>query len=78
MKTMTCEQTGGTCAVTFQGETLEDIAEQSKQHAMELVAQGDKAHLEKMDEMRQLMQQPEAIKAWQATIQATFDALPED
>ena len=78
MKTMTCEQTGGACHVAFSGNTLEEIAQQSKQHAMEMVQQGDQAHAAKMEEMKAIMTKPDAMQEWHSKIQAAFDNLPED
>ncbi|MGC4038346.1 MAG: hypothetical protein QM764_20450 [Chitinophagaceae bacterium] len=44
MKTMTCCQTRVACEMEFTGSSFEEIAEQSKKHAMEMFQQGDKAH----------------------------------
>ena len=55
MKTMTCKQLGGACDKEFHGNTFEEMAEQSKQHAMEMHQQQDKAHLKAMADMSELM-----------------------
>lgn len=78
MKIMTCKQLGGVCDKEFHAETLEEMAEMSKKHAMEMAEKGDKGHIEKMEEMKDLMSKPEAIKEWNEKIQKEFDALPED
>lgn len=40
---------------------------------------GDKAHINKMEEMKSLMtSKPEAVKEWFENKQKEFDALPED
>ena len=78
MKTMTCKQLGGACDKEFHAETFEDIAEMSKQHGTEMFQQGDKAHLEAMNKMKELMQKPEAMKEWFDDKRKEFDALPED
>ena len=75
---MTCRQLGGACDKTFQAETFEKIAEMSRQHGMEMFQKGDADHLRAMEEMRALMQTPEAMDAWMAERRAAFEALPED
>ena len=64
MKTMTCNQLGGACDQEFHAETFEEIAEQSKNHGMEMFQKGDKLHLEAMNEMQSLMQSPTAMQEW--------------
>jgi len=78
MKTMTCKQLAGACDKEFHAETFEELGEISKKHAMEMAEMGDKAHIEKMEEMRNLMSKPEAVKEWFEKVQKEFDALPED
>ena len=78
MKTMTCKELGGACDKAFQAETFEEIASLSRQHGMEMFQQGDVEHLKAMEEMRSLMQSPEAMEAWMADRRAAFEALPED
>jgi len=75
---MTCRQLAGACDKEFQAETFEEMAKMSEKHAMEMVRIGDKAHMEKMEEMKGLMNKPEAIKEWFAKVQKEFDSLPED
>jgi len=78
MKTMTCKQLAGGCDKEFHAETFEELGEMNKKHAMEMAAMGDKAHIEKMEEMGNLMIKPEAVKEWFEKVQKEFDALPED
>jgi hypothetical protein len=78
MKTMTCNQLGGACDKEFKAETFEEMAEQSKQHGMEMYQQNDEAHLKAMEQMNELMVDPEAMKKWMEDKQREFDALPED
>lgn len=77
MKTMTCKELGGACDKAFQAETFEEIAEMSRQHGMDMFQQGDADHLKAMEEMRVLMQSPEAMQAWMDGKRAAFEALPE-
>ncbi len=78
MKTMTCKQLAGACDKGFHAETFEEMGEMSKKHAMEMAKMGDKAHIEKMEEMKNLMNKPEECKEWFEKVQKEFDALPED
>jgi len=78
MKTMNCNQLGGACEKEFHANSFEEIAEMSKQHGMEMFQNNDAAHLKAMSEMQELMQKPEAMKAWFESRKIEFDALPED
>lgn len=78
MKTMTCRDLGGACDKAFQAESFEEIAEMSRLHGMEMYRQGDADHLRAMEEMRVLMQSPEAMQAWMAERKAAFNAKTED
>lgn len=75
MKTMTCRQLGGACDLEFQAETFDEMAEMSKKHGMDMFQQGDKAHLQAMSKMQELMQSPEAMKQWFDDKRKEFDAL---
>lgn len=77
MKTMTCSQLGGACDTEFQAETFEEIAEQSKQHGMEMYQQQDAVHLEAMQKMQALMQDPDEMNKWFESRRAEFNALPD-
>lgn len=78
MKKMTCKQLGGVCDTAFSASSFDEIAQQSKTHAMEMFAAGDQAHIEKMNEMRELASQPGAVEKWMAEKMAEFNALPEE
>ena len=78
MKTMNCKQLGGACEKAFQANTFEEIAEMSKQHGMEMFQKNDDAHLTAMNEMQELMKNPEAMKDWFESKKNEFEALPED
>ncbi|MCI5107629.1 MAG: hypothetical protein MRY76_13015 [Pseudomonadales bacterium] len=77
MKTMSCKQLGGACDETFSAETFEEIAELSKQHGMDMFQQQDAAHLQAMQKMQHLMQDPEAMASWFEQRKQEFEALPE-
>ena len=75
MKTMTCNQLGGACDVTFSANTFEEIAQQSKQHGMDMFQKQDAAHLEAMAKMQDLMTDPHAMQTWFESKRKEFDAL---
>ena len=75
---MTCIQLGGACDKAFQANSFEEIAEQSKKHGMEMFQKGDKAHLEAMNKMMELMKKPEAMQEWFEGKRKEFEALPEN
>jgi len=78
MKTMTCRQLGGACDLAFHANTFEEMAELSRKHGMEMFQKGDGPHLQAMNEMRSLMNDPAAMTEWMEGKRAEFDALPED
>lgn len=75
MKSMTCRQLGGACDVVFEAETFEQIAELSKQHGMEMYQKQEPAHLDAMNKIQEMMQNPEEMKAWYEEKKREFDAL---
>ena len=75
---MTCKQLGGACDIEFHASTFEEIAEMSKEHSMKMFQRGDEEHIKVMNEMKELMNDPEAMKGWMEGKQKEFDALPED
>ena len=78
MKAMTCKQLGGACDEVFHANSFEEIAEMSKKHGMEMFQKSDEAHLKAMDEMKELMKNPDAMKEWFESKRMEFDALLED
>ena len=77
MKTMTCNQLGGACDMKFQAGTFEEMAQQSKQHGMEMFQKGDQAHLNAMNEIKDLMKDPNAMNAWFENKKKEFEVLPD-
>ena len=78
MKTMTCKQLGGACDKQFQANTFEEMAELSKQHGMEMFQKQDKAHLDAMMKMQDLMQNPQEMQAWFESKKMEFESLKDD
>lgn len=77
MKTMKCSQLGGACDKEFHADTFEEIAEMSKQHGMEMFQINDEAHLKAMNDMKTLMQDPDAMKTWFEDRKKEFESLPD-
>lgn len=80
MKTMTCKQLYGPCDALIHGETAEDMMENSQRHAMDMVANGDKVHIDAMEAMKKqhMSMDPKAVKQFMEKFQSDFAALPED
>ena len=78
MKTMTCRQLGGACEKSFSSSSFDEIAEMSKSHGMEMFKKGDPAHMEAMNKMGKLMNDPEAMGRWFMSRKKEFESLPED
>ena len=77
MKTMTCKELGGACELEFHANTFDEIAQMSQKHGKEMFQQGDKAHLEAMNQMRALMQSPDAMTRWMENKRKEFEAKPD-
>lgn len=75
---MTCRQLGGACDKEFHANSFEEIAELSKKHGMEMFQKGDQAHLNAINEMKELMKNPDATKDWFENKRKEFNALPEN
>ena len=75
MKSMTCKDLGGACDLKFEAETFEEIATQSKAHGMDMFKKGEKAHLEAMLKMTELMKNPEHMKQWFNQKKTEFEKL---
>ncbi|MFY0671921.1 MAG: DUF1059 domain-containing protein [Bacteroidia bacterium] len=74
MKTMTCKQLGGACDLEFKADTFEEMAKMSQTHGKEMM--NDTAHMQAMQNMMSLMQDPSSMQKWMAEKKAEFDALP--
>lgn len=78
MKTMTCKQLGGACDKAFSAETFDEIIELSKAHGLEMFQTMDALHLEAMQRVTEMMQDPQKMQAWIELKRQEFAALPED
>ena len=68
----------GDWASAKRADSFEEIAEMSKKHGMEMFQKADEKHLKVMNEMKEIMQSPAAMKDWFDSKKREFDALPED
>jgi predicted small metal-binding protein len=75
MKSMTCKDLGGACNLEFKANTFNEIAELSKQHAMEMIIQKDQPHLDAMNAMQELMKTPDKMQTWFEDKKKHFDSL---
>ena len=80
MKTMTCKQLHGPCDELIHGETADEMMKNSQKHGMEMVAKGDKLHIDAMEAMKNqhTNMKPEAIKEWMEKFQNDFAIQQED
>ncbi len=78
MKTMTCRQLGGACEKEFHADTFEEIATLSKQHGMEMLQKNDEAHLNAVNDMKELMKSPVDMQKWYEDKKKEFEALSVD
>jgi hypothetical protein len=78
MKTMSCRQLGGACDEPFSANTFDEIAAISQQHGKEMHEKQDKAHLEAMQAMGELMSEPDKMQAWFAVKKQEFESLQDD
>ena len=78
MKSMTCNQLGGACDKIFTAETFDEMVEISKQHGMEMFQQNDEAHLQAMNDMMELMKNPDEMIAWFEGKSKEFENLADD
>ena len=75
---MTCKQLGGACDKEFHANSFEETAEMSKQHGMEMFQKGDEIHVKAMDDVKELMKNPEAMKKWFDSKKKEFDSLLQE
>jgi predicted small metal-binding protein len=78
MKTMTCKQLGGACDLEFTANTFDEIAQMSKTHGMQMFQENDAQHLEAMQKIQALMQDPSAMQKWFEDKKAEFENLEDN
>ncbi len=75
MKQATCRQLRGPCDAIITGETADEMGDECKNHVKEMVAQGDEAHIEAMEDMRSLS--PEEQMQWYENFKDNFSSLQD-
>ncbi len=78
MKTMTCSQLGGPCALPHHGSTADDVIKAQDAHLKDVVAGGDEAHRPALKEMKGRWRHPISGMGWYKQAKKDFAALPED
>jgi hypothetical protein len=74
MKRLTCKELDGVCDAEITGNTPDEMAKNSREHAM---SQDDEAHKNRMMQMREMLNGPDAVKKYMDDFRAKFDALPD-
>lgn len=75
MKQLTCKDVRGACDAIITGNTAKEMAENCKNHVLELQANGDTSHDAAMERMRTLS--PIEQMAFWAEFQQAFADAPE-
>lgn len=78
MKTMTCEQLGGPCALPHHGKTADDVIKAQDRHLKDVVAEGDEVHKDALKAMKGRWRHPISGMGWYKQAKRDFAALPED
>jgi hypothetical protein len=78
MKTMTCNQMGGPCALAHHGNTADEVIKAQDSHLKEMVAGGDETHKSAREAMKGRWKNPLAGMGWYRKTKRDFGALPED
>jgi predicted small metal-binding protein len=78
MKTMTCQQLGGTCDLALSGDTADEIIKAQDKHLNEIVAAGDKAHESALKDMKNRWKHPVSGMGWYRKTKREFAGLPQD
>ncbi len=76
MKTMTCKELGGACDKKFRANTFDEIAKLSQEHAKEMFAKNDTAHLDAAEKMMKFTSKE--MNEWFENKKNEFNAQPED
>ncbi|MFV1980643.1 MAG: DUF1059 domain-containing protein [Rhodothermia bacterium] len=75
MKKTTCRNLRGACDAEIQGETPDEMAENCKQHVMEMMGSGDEDHKAAVEGMMELSKEEQ--EDWYEGFKRDFDSLPD-
>jgi predicted small metal-binding protein len=74
MKRLTCRDLGGPCDTEFTAASFDEIGKKCREHVMEQMQKGDKAHLAAANSMKGA--KPEQQSAMMAEFKRKFDEAP--
>ncbi|MEO6653354.1 MAG: hypothetical protein ABIP17_11935 [Ilumatobacteraceae bacterium] len=77
MKTMTCRHLGGPCDQEHHGESADDVIKAQDRHLRQMVADGDTAHEQALQEMKGRWKRPISAMKWYRRAKQDFTALPD-
>ena len=77
MKTMTCQQLGGPCALEHRGASADEVIKAQDRHLREMVAGGDTAHEPALKDMKGRWKRPISGMGWYRQVKRDFAALAE-
>lgn len=75
---MTCKQLGGPCDRQHHGSDANEVIKAQDKHLNDVVAEGDLAHKDALDDMKGRWKHPIAGMGWYRQAKRDFAALPED
>jgi predicted small metal-binding protein len=78
MKTMTCKELGGPCDITHRGENANEVIKAQDRHLKEVVAAGDTAHRQALEEMKGRWKHPISGMGWYRSAKRNFASRPEE
>lgn len=78
MKTMTCQQLGGSCEYSHHGISADEVIKAQDQHLKEMVEKGDATHEAALKEMKARWKNPIKGMGWYKKVKSDFGHLPED
>ncbi|NII41719.1 putative small metal-binding protein [Curtobacterium flaccumfaciens] len=76
MKTMTCRDLGGPCALEHRGTTADDVIKAQDRHLKDAVTAGGHAHVDAREEMKGRWRHPKKSLDWYAGVKRAFAELP--
>ena len=76
MKTMTCQQLGGPCALPLTGKDANEVIQAQDRHLREVVAAGDTSHASALEEMKSRWRRPVAGMGWYRQVKRDFASAP--
>jgi hypothetical protein len=78
MKTLTCQQLGGPCALALHGATADEIIKAQDAHLKAAVGNGDNSHADALAAMKRRWKHPVSGMRWYKKAKADFAALADD